>query len=208
MTREKLLRNYWRYYKMLEEKVIRTGNYVEIHPDNFASFSNEYALLLQSIGAELDNFFKVYCGFDPDATKNITEYSQSILKTYPEIKTQKIRIINTDIVLQPFKDWDVKKPKQSLEWWEAFDIIKHNRTGNFSEAKQKNVLNILGALYLLEMKQFKNVAIEGKDGHIEEADSPGDKSKLFSLVDWELRYQPIGDFLALIDGSLYSITED
>lgn len=37
--------------------------YIELDWQNAGTFSNEYALLLQSIGAELDNFFKVYCGF-------------------------------------------------------------------------------------------------------------------------------------------------
>ena len=65
MTRKELSRNYWRYYGMLEDKFLATVNYVELNQANFQSFSNEYALLLQAIGAELDNFFKVYCGFDP-----------------------------------------------------------------------------------------------------------------------------------------------
>lgn len=207
MTRDELSKNYWRYYRMLEEKVIQTANFVDIHPGNFGTFSNEYALLLQSIGAELDNFFKIYCGFNPADTKNITEYSQSILASYPDIKNQKIKVIGTDIELQPFEQWDVAKPKQSLSWWLAFDNIKHNRSGNFSAANQKNVLNILAALFLLEMKLFKLVAVE-KDGHLDEPDSPGDKSGLFSLVDWELRYVPIGDFFSLIDGHLYMTTDE
>lgn len=33
-----------------------------------------YALLLQSIGAELDNFFKVYCGFAAEDRKNMNDY--------------------------------------------------------------------------------------------------------------------------------------
>ena len=63
MTRKELSRNYWRYYGMLEDKFLATVNYVELNQANFQSFSNEYALLLQAIGAELDNFFKAYCGF-------------------------------------------------------------------------------------------------------------------------------------------------
>jgi hypothetical protein len=63
MTRKDFLQRYWSYYLILEEKFRITLNYVELDERNAFSFSNEYALLLQSIGAELDNFFKVYCGF-------------------------------------------------------------------------------------------------------------------------------------------------
>lgn len=65
MTRERLSRNYWRYYRMLKDKFLATTNYVENNATNFSSFSNEYALLLQSIGVEVDNFFKVYCNYNP-----------------------------------------------------------------------------------------------------------------------------------------------
>lgn len=207
MTRDDLSINYWRYYRMLEEKVIQTANFAEIHPGNFKTFSNEYALLLQSIGAELDNFFKVYCCFNVDSTKNITEYAASILTSYSDIKDQKIKVIETDIELQPFENWDVAQPKKSLSWWIAFDNIKHNRSGSFSDANQENVLNILAALYLLEMKMFKLVAVE-KDGHLDEPDSPGDKSRIFSLVDWELRYIPVGEYFVVIDGSFCQIVDE
>ena len=60
---KRILKHYWRYYLVLEEKFKNTLNYIELDWQNAVTFSNEYALLLQSIGAELDNFFKVYCGF-------------------------------------------------------------------------------------------------------------------------------------------------
>lgn len=56
MTRKEFLQHYWCYYLVLEEKFKNTLNYVELNWQNAATFSNEYALLLQSIGAELDNF--------------------------------------------------------------------------------------------------------------------------------------------------------
>lgn len=57
MTRKEFLQHYWRYYLVLEEKFKNTLNYIELDWQNAGTFSNEYALLLQSIGAELDNFF-------------------------------------------------------------------------------------------------------------------------------------------------------
>ena len=54
MTRKELTRNYRHNYRMLEDKFLATTNYVEINSGNFCSFSNEYALLIQSIGAELE----------------------------------------------------------------------------------------------------------------------------------------------------------
>ena len=53
MRRQDFLNNFGGYYLMLEKKLTTTFNYVELSTSNFSTFSNEYALLIQSIGAEL-----------------------------------------------------------------------------------------------------------------------------------------------------------
>ena len=58
MRRQVFLNNFGGYYLMLEKKLMTTFNYVELSTSNFSTFSNEYALLIQSIGAELDSFFR------------------------------------------------------------------------------------------------------------------------------------------------------
>ena len=60
MNRQDFHINYWEYYLMLERKVIDTLNYVELCEDNFSTYSNQFASLIQSIGSELDEFFKIY----------------------------------------------------------------------------------------------------------------------------------------------------
>lgn len=207
MTRKELSRNYWRYYRMLEDKFLATANYVEINPANFGSFSNEYALLLQSIGAELDNFFKVYCGFNLADRKNVADYASYVLSDFPDITTTQIRVLETDITVTPFQGWNTTTPAQSLSWWLAFDHIKHNRNGTFPDANLENVLNMLAALYLMEMKLFGKVAKES-GGHLEESDSPDDKSKLFEIIGWNYRYVRVGEYFAVVDGVFCQILDD
>lgn len=200
MNRKELMRDYWRYYKNLEDKLIATTAYVEIHKDNFEAFSNEYALLLQAIGSELDNFFKVYCSFNLTDRKNITDYANSILSSYPDIVNQTVMIPEREIELQPFDGWHANSAAQSLKWWSAFDDIKHNRAGNFSSANQENVLNILAALFLLETKYCGMIATKDDSGQLTEPDIPDDTSKIFELKGWEYRYIPLGSAFAIVDG--------
>ena len=47
---------------MLENRFLISADYVELECDNFDTFSNEYALLLQSIGSELDTFLRYSVG--------------------------------------------------------------------------------------------------------------------------------------------------
>lgn len=187
-------KHYWQYYILLERKFINTLSYVELCPENFYTYSNEYAHLLQSIGAELDCFFKVYCGFPLTDIKKVTEYADFILnRDWPEIKTQSVKV--GEIELTPFKDWDANKARQSLPFWNAFNNIKHSRGLNMSSASLENVLNALAALYILEMKFFKKLADESISPDVME-----NESEIFRLEDWPRRYMNLNGVIIEFDG--------
>lgn len=195
ITRKEFLQNHWAYYLMLERKFLTTVSFVNISLDNFNTFSDEYASLLQLIGAELDSFFKVYCGFAMNEVKNISHYAKYVLTDYPEIKQQDIELMDIDVTIRPFENWDIEKAKQSLEWWKAFDNIKHNRIGNKKDASLKNTLNILGALYLLEIKYLRKISTK-----YSEPDIPNKESELFTLKNWEFLYMSGGNaFLKFVE---------
>lgn len=40
MTRKELNQKHWRYYLMLEKRFIESMEYVELHQDNYNTFSN------------------------------------------------------------------------------------------------------------------------------------------------------------------------
>ena len=197
MKREEMKNTYWRYYRMLEDSFIDTISYVEIDERNYKTFSNKYALLIQSIGAELDGIFKTYCGFELYERKNISDYSNYILQSYPDITSQ--IVIARGIEIIPFARWNADSPAQSIPWWQKFDDIKHGRALNMSDANLENTLQILAALYLLEMKMFKDIANadENRAGQI--PDVPTDSSKLFTLKDWHEKWQMISEYEAIVD---------
>lgn len=171
---------------MLEKRFMESIEYVELHEDNLKTFSNGYALLIQAIGAELDTVFKGFCGFNTSDQKTITEYSRYILGTYPDVINTKIVLQEYDMDIQPFQNWKESQPAQSLQWWSAFTNIKHNRYDQLHQANQENVLNILGALYLIEMMWLKEIT---KD--TTELDVFGESSSLFKLKNWTTKAVPM-----------------
>ena len=193
MNREELHQKHWRYYLMLEKRFIESIEYVELHVDNYNTFSNGYALLIQVIGAELDTIFKEFCGFNTSDRKNIADYAQYILTSNPDIITRKVVLQEYDIVIQPFQNWDINKPAQTLEWWNAFTDIKHNRYEQLKQAKQENVLNILSALYLLEMMYLKKIT-----ENTSEFDVFDESSKLFTLKNWTSKAIPLSEAFAVL----------
>lgn len=205
MNRKELSQRYWKYYLMLESRFMDSIEYVELHKDNESAFSNGYALLIQAVGAELDTVFKEYCGFNTADTKNITHYANYILESDINIKEMTIVIPEYDMEIKPFENWDKACPKQSLLWWVAFDDMKHNRYEQLHSASQKNTLNILGALYLVEMLLLKKIT----DG-TSELDVFDESSKLFTLKDWTTKAVPLGESFAVLaemiasdDGEVY-----
>ena len=87
--------------------------------------------------------------------------------------------------MTPFEKWNIDSPAKSLTWWQAYDDVKHNRSENFVEANQENVLNILGALYLLEMKMFVKVKGFNPITKMEDIPIPSEESKLFGFPTWD-----------------------
>lgn len=180
---------------MLEKRFMDSIEFVELHEDNFNAFSNGYALLLQAIGAELDTVFKEFCGFNTADRKTIADYAQYILSSIPDIINQKIGVQEYDIEIQPFMNWSVNQPAQTLPWWGAFTDIKHNRFDRLQQAKQENVLNILGALYLVEMMYLKTIT-----KNTSELDVFDESSNLFTLKKWSTKAVPLSEaFAVLVD---------
>ena len=212
MTRDELAQHYWRYYLLLEKRFIETIDFAELNTDNYNVYSNTYALLMQAIGAELDTMFKIYCGFGTDERKSISDYAKIIYNEennikpqhaieYP-FKKQKIVAVEYDIIVEPFKEWDINKPAQSLEWWLAFDSLKHNRFESRTLANQKNTINILGALFYIEMKMLKKLTEETT-----ELDIFNTSSRLFTLKSWSTRAIPLGDAFGVL-GEMFEKGDD
>ena len=202
MNREDFLRDCWAYYMMLEEKFINTLDFVALSTDNEAAYSNEYAGLIQMIGAEMDSFFKEYCGFALTDNKNISHYYPVVTANFPDVTNQEVHIRMADMTIKPFDGWNEQQPKRSLFWWEAFDNIKHSRIVNKKDGCQKTTLYALAALYLLEMKYLQKIT----DG-TQEPDIPNEKPKIFTLPNWTFNFlsaedvvMPLHNSAVVLDG--------
>ena len=180
MNREEFINIYWNYYLMLEKDFINITKYVKIKKRNYSTCSDEIIKLIEVIGSECDLILKKICGINLNSRSGkITEYSK-ILNTYPEIVNEKIEVKHTDIILEPFKGWNKRKPWQ-LFWWKTYNKIKHNREENYDKGKFFMLLNSLAALYFLEMYFCRKI---GRENY--EIDVPNIKSKLFNIINWEV----------------------
>ncbi len=196
MSRDEFVATYWKYYLILEQHFEESEKYVEFSVDNYATYSMQFISCLMETGAELDGVMKSICGFSPDDRKTIQDYAPKILGKYPDINTKEVIVRGNAIM--PFKGWTITQPAQSLEWWKAYNSVKHGRSNNYKKANLKNVLYALAALFLLEMYRIQELADDSK----EEMDIPDKASKLFVAKSWEQKYVPFGCLMGKIDGKI------
>lgn len=183
MDKEIFENNYWNYYLMLEERFVYSMKYVELAEKNYDTYSLDFVSQIQGTGSELDVVMKEICNFKPTDRKTMLDYAPMIFSIFPNIVNQEVEVIGKNLVIKPFENWDIKKPAESLFWWQKYNSIKHGRVGNYTDANLKNVLYSLTALFVLERCWLKQIA-DSNDG----VDIPIRRSEIFILSNWISKY--------------------
>lgn len=197
MNRNDFLRNYWRYYLLLEERFLTLTRFIEPVYDNMSTYSLELVNQLLTLGSELDVFMKVICNLNQNDEHHIGEYRPIILKKYPQIQNQEVQFLNDYIT--PFKNWENIAAKK-LYWWKAYNLVKHGREYNFKQGNLKMVSHSLAALYILEKYYLKEIT-----QNTNELDIPDKDSSIFSLKDWKTTYISTDSLTLSIDAKEESI---
>ena len=143
---EKEINGIWYYYLSIEDDLSNTSKYIE--PDgqeNVHSF--EFAKLLILACTEIESVFKSICfEIEGEHVKgDIATYKNTILKKYPKIVNAEVSINRLGKTIKPFDKWDETR----LSWWDAYQLVKHNRGNHFTDASYINAAMALSALYVL-----------------------------------------------------------
>ena len=207
MNPKHLDENYWSYYLNLESDFITTQRYVTIDQDNFSSFSLEYVKQYQAICSEIDVVCERYClhlnaqretsNIKDNANlilpkkPNIIDYANIILHDKPNIILQGVSVKNqSNIQLNPWKDWSITPKHISPVWWSDYNKVKHSRTSldaitgkeNYKKANLVNTINALAGLLILEMYFYKDLVVAKG---LNDTTIPSRASNLFIMDDWE-----------------------
>ena len=195
MTIEEYNSTVWTYYLQLENDFIKTLNYVEFSPENYSTFSKEYAKQFLSICAEIDVVCKLLCSkIDSSAhARNICDYA-SIIGTYNNFSNATVKFHYNNTTHSPWAGWS---SMNSPTWWEEHNLVKHHRTSNshFEKANRLNTFKALAALYILN-RYYCNFVYSGK-----RMKEPINKSSLFSMVGWPSSVSLGGGFIQTLEAN-------
>lgn len=152
---------HWNYFCSLAEMLEKTKEFVHhgtketedrdiclIHADVYSDVFKQIILLAAS---EFEVVTKKICGFLGETPKYIAGISRTILSKYP-------RIVETEIITlfwqgRPLSEWSVgdKGAVKGIEWWNAYNAIKHNKSDSYKKATLSNAVMSLSALYVIDL---------------------------------------------------------
>nr|WP_321412281.1 hypothetical protein [uncultured Carboxylicivirga sp.] len=157
--------SYVRAFLLILEDLEKLFEYIEPSAESFNSFSFRIHELFMRTCIEIEANFKAILNensFEPDLDRfknpiyNIRVYkkvnSSHHLSDYevglPQWATSEL------IKFRPFKAWSTNN--QSLEWYQAYNMSKHDRHDNFKYANLGNLLNAVSGLLCLIHSQFRS----------------------------------------------------
>lgn len=201
MTGKEFFEVYWQFYLLLENDFLSTKRYLEIDDFNRTAYSTEYSKQYQTICSEIDVFCKELCKeINGSQTANkIQHYCKVITESIPNFTETKINVRYWEKAIYPWRNWSYKiqidkNSEQKIlsdknpNWWTLYNKVKHQRTTKLKKyksipfykyANQENIINSLGALYILEMKCLDLIMMKMSDTDDDECFYEYEKSKLF-----------------------------
>ena len=193
---------YWNYYCQLESDFFALEPYCAIDEDNDEAFSNKYLQLFLSICGEFDTVCKQLCkAIDPSVNTdrmNIKNYHDIFHANIPVIMDEEVSLNQHSYrLIKPFEGWTQEAKPQ---WWQDYNQVKHHRDSTWNEkstykwANQKNIIDALSALYILEeyWAAFNFIIDQDKKNSYEMLCC---KSSKISITEWSHYYTAfIGNF--------------
>lgn len=165
----------------MEHEFLDIMDYIELVPENYSVYSIKLMQLLLSIGSEFEAVLKEICSTTEKSRTSMMDYAPVIFRRYPKLLLQKICVVNKSITLAPFAGWNLEQPAKSLEFWNAYNDVKHHRTERYSKASFGAVLNALAALFTLNMYRLHEIYMSCDNLP---RSVPEEESRLFYPENW------------------------
>lgn len=162
---------HWNYFCSLAERLDDTKHYIYhglqkhngkrelVHGKVYSDVFKQIIVLSSS---EFEIMSKALCHKKGVKTKKIGDISETILGTFPKIIEFEVSTpfwINT-----PLQDWKTKRidggkniKVEGLDWWFAYNSIKHDEVGSITDATLENAIIALSSMYIIELYLMKEV---------------------------------------------------
>ena len=160
---------HWNYFCSLAERLDDTKHYIDhgirerkgltelVHGK---VYSDNFKQIIVLAASEFEIMSKALCSAQGIQANGIGDISETILSKFP-------RIIDFEVstpfwVNLPLQRWEVKivnggKKVEGLDWWLAYNSIKHSEEKSIQSATLNNAIIALESLYIIEIYLMKEI---------------------------------------------------
>jgi len=152
---------HWDYFLSLDSDFNEVSKFIEIHSDNFKTYSTQLARLYLSACSEIDAIAKLFCDVvSPGQLQqiignrqfpNIGDYRQVITDSCPKFYKMTIDLPRYGFSVIPWMDY---KNGTTPLWWKEYNQVKHNRDTFFYKANLINTIEAIAGLFVLTVYYY------------------------------------------------------
>lgn len=133
--------------------------YIEPDAHGLNAYSHKTRELLILACTEVENTWKHYmriAGASPVNGNDFTtrDYIRLLVPLFLEDFEVTVKPYGAIPALRPFLGWDASAPTRSLNWYDAYNKTKHDRSSHFNEATLHNCLSAIAANLILFSIRF------------------------------------------------------
>ncbi|MEG2464127.1 MAG: hypothetical protein RSA87_02955 [Malacoplasma sp.] len=149
---------YWNYYVGIEKAFSETLQFVFPCKKNFGTFSDEYTKIIFLCCSEIDSILKTLMelsGANLKTNEQSMKFYSKFIENDEGIKKSLFGInpfnalAGDGMNFSPFLDVNSSIKYSNLEWWEDYQMLKHDRLKNCDRGNLFNAVNSLIAYYIL-----------------------------------------------------------
>jgi hypothetical protein len=153
-----------RGYHALESDLERLFEYVEPDDRNLGAFSTRtYELLLRASTEFEANCKAILTENGYSRAKNLNMIDYSRIEGATHLSRYKLRLTvwaRSPREIQPLEQWSSGNP---LQWYQAYNSVKHNRVADFHQANLKNAVDAVASLFAILFAQFNVLAFSAHE---------------------------------------------
>jgi hypothetical protein len=160
---------HWEYFLSIESDLKYCSRFVEFCPENYDTYSIEFARIIMASCSEFDTVIKLVCNSIDASQKaeNMPAYYPILISKYHNFMSFEVSMPRYKLNLAPWKEWT---KDQSPDWWsKGYNKIKHKRDQYFNEANLKNALYSVSGLLCGILYYYKEVSGDLAKIHFYEA---------------------------------------
>lgn len=164
-------------YMAIEQRLVQTFRYVQLHTDNGATFSYEFNHILRDCGNALTSALDKIIRRSRHPNKvdlDFSDFRSFLSSNIPYLYRRSVTPLPaSNLLVLPFRV--LSKSEAVPGWWNSYDQIKHSETHNHKEGNMRNAVNAVAALAIIRDDMgiiasgflFDNIGVEHPPESIE-----------------------------------------